>query len=35
MEAERSPDGADEVLGEAPEPQPEPVEGRRFKRARA
>jgi two-component system cell cycle sensor histidine kinase/response regulator CckA len=34
MEAERSPDGADEVLAE-PEPEPEPVTGRRFKRARA
>ena len=32
MEAERSPDGADEVLAE---PEPEPVTGRRFKRARA
>jgi (E)-4-hydroxy-3-methylbut-2-enyl-diphosphate synthase len=32
MEAERSPDGAEEVLAE---PDPEPVTGRRFKRARA
>ena len=42
MEAERSPDGAEEVLGgpaavrePAVDPEPEPVSGRRFNRARA